>query len=150
MRPCIERLPDGAPLSELFGMISQLETRITALEHTLGGGDGNLSPPSGQRCRGLLRLSTGLGVSRFPSIHPPPRPELPICPSNPREEIVQPTPIRDANRHPKRGRHLSVTLAPELHKALAELADDHERSVAGEVRYIIRRISEDPQLLEGG
>jgi hypothetical protein len=42
---------------------------------------------------------------------------------------------------------LRVRLPPDIYKALAEIAKEHERSVAGEVRWLIRQLAEEAGLM---
>jgi hypothetical protein len=42
---------------------------------------------------------------------------------------------------------LSVKLPPDMYRALAEMAADHERSIAGEIRWLIRQLAEEAGLM---
>ena len=52
-----------------------------------------------------------------------------------------------ANRPLASMRNLGVKIPEDAYRALVELARDEERTLAGEVRYILKTISENPELL---
>jgi hypothetical protein len=55
--------------------------------------------------------------------------------------------LSKANEPTRRERHLSVKLSPDMYKALAEMAMEHERSIAGEIRWVIRQLAEEAGLM---
>ena len=58
----------------------------------------------------------------------------------------QPTPIQTPTRRQDGRRRLSLSLDSATYEALRGLAEDTERSLAGFVRYVLRRVTDD---LEG-
>ncbi|CAN5743767.1 hypothetical protein BH18ACT15_BH18ACT15_11920 [soil metagenome] len=48
-----------------------------------------------------------------------------------------------------RTQFLTVRLSKSVHRALVELAQEHERSLAGEVRHLLRRYTDDPDSFVG-
>jgi len=40
---------------------------------------------------------------------------------------------------------ITITLAPDVRDSLRALAQEHERSLSGELRWILRRYAEDPE-----
>jgi hypothetical protein len=57
------------------------------------------------------------------------------------------TPLSQADEPTQREYHLSVKLPPDMYKALAEMAAEHERSIAGEIRWLIRQLAEEAGLM---
>jgi hypothetical protein len=57
------------------------------------------------------------------------------------------TPLYEANEPAARECHLSVKLPQNLYNALAEMAAGNERSIAGEIRWLIRQQTEQSGLL---
>jgi hypothetical protein len=57
------------------------------------------------------------------------------------------TPISEENEPPQRACHLSVRLPLNVYNALVALAAADERSIAGEVRWLIRQKAEESGLL---
>ena len=57
------------------------------------------------------------------------------------------TPLSEADEPTPRECHLSVKLPADMYKALAEMAKEHERSIAGEVRWLVRQLAEQAGLM---
>lgn len=60
---------------------------------------------------------------------------------------MQTAPVSDLEQKRPKVRHLSLRLPPEVHEGLVELAKDSERTLAGQLRYILKSVAEDPDLL---
>lgn len=43
---------------------------------------------------------------------------------------------------------ITISLAPDVRDSLRALAQEHERSLSGELRWILRRYAEDPERFE--
>ena len=59
---------------------------------------------------------------------------------------TRPTPSHEANEPIQRSCHLSVTLPADLYDALAQMAAGNERTIAGEVRMLIKQKAEEADL----
>jgi hypothetical protein len=57
------------------------------------------------------------------------------------------TPLREVPEPTPRGCHLSVRVPGNLYAALVDMAAANERTVAGEVRMLIKQRAEEPGLL---
>jgi hypothetical protein len=57
------------------------------------------------------------------------------------------TPLSEADEPTQLECHLSVKLPQDMYKALAEMAKEHERSIAGEIRWLIRQLAEEGGLM---
>jgi hypothetical protein len=57
------------------------------------------------------------------------------------------TPLSEPDEPTQSECHLSVKLPPDLYKALTAMAAEHERSVAGEIRWLIRQLAEEAGLM---
>jgi hypothetical protein len=88
-----------------------------------------------RRRRGVPALRT---TSRVPGKHT----------HEPRRAHRLPTLEAIENTREDRGQFISVEVDSEIYDALREIAEDHERSLAGEVRYLLRRYACDPDLLD--
>jgi hypothetical protein len=56
--------------------------------------------------------------------------------------------VSPAPRRRRSGKRLTLSIPPELHKAIKEMAKEDERSVAAQIRYVLRKVTEDPNLLD--
>jgi hypothetical protein len=55
--------------------------------------------------------------------------------------------LHEATEPTERTCHLSVTLPKNLYDALISMAADHERSISGEIRWVIREKADESGLL---
>lgn len=62
--------------------------------------------------------------------------------------ISQPTPIRQSKSKCSSGKRLSIRVDADAYEAVQELARDNERSVAGQIRFLLKRVADDPSYWE--
>ena len=62
--------------------------------------------------------------------------------------ISQPTPIRQSKSKRPSGKRLSIRVDSDAYEAVQDLARDNERSVAGQIRFLLKRVAEDPSYWE--
>lgn len=55
--------------------------------------------------------------------------------------------VQPAKQRRRSGKRMTFLIPADIAEALKELAQDHERSVAAEIRWILRKATDEPEWL---